>query len=92
MAEGVKVVRRLLESHFTVASVVLPEKWLDEFRPLIEARPETITVYLADKKFLEGLVGFSMFQGVLAVGKIPAPVPLDELLHKSPRPHHSPGL
>jgi len=83
VAEGVKVVRRLLESHFAVASVVLPEKWLVEFRPLIEARPEPVTVYLAEKKFLQGLVGFSMFQGVLAVGKIPPPVSLDDILQKS---------
>lgn len=84
VAEGTKVVRRLLESRFTVVSVVLPEKWLEDFRPLLEARPEPITVYLADKKLLETLVGFSMFQGVLAVGKIPAPVSLDDILHKSP--------
>jgi tRNA G18 (ribose-2'-O)-methylase SpoU len=84
VAEGTKVVRRLLESRFTVVSVVLPEKWLDDFRPLLEARPEPITVYLAEKKLLETLVGFSMFQGVLAVGKIPAPVSLDDILQKSP--------
>ncbi len=86
VAEGVKVVRRLLESHFAVASVVLPEKWLVDFRPLLQARPEQITVYLAEKKFLESLVGFSMFQGVLAVGKIPPPVSLDDILRKSPAP------
>jgi len=86
VAEGVKVVRRLLASHFVVASVVLPDKWLEDFRPLIEARPELITVYLAEKKFLEGLVGFSMFQGVLAVGKIPAPPSLDDVLRNSPPP------
>jgi len=86
VAEGTKVVRRLLESHFAVASVVLPEKWLDDFRPLLEARPEPITVYLAEKKFLESLVGFSMFQGVLAVGKIPPPVSLDDIVHDSPGP------
>ena len=86
VAEGTKVVRRLLESHFAVASVVLPEKWLDDFRPLLEARPEPITAYLAEKKFLESLVGFSMFQGVLAVGKIPPPVSLDDIVHDSPGP------
>jgi tRNA G18 (ribose-2'-O)-methylase SpoU len=85
VAEGVKVVQRLLESRFTVLSVVLPDKWLDDFRPLLEARPETITVYLADKKLLETLTGFSMFQGVLAVGKIPPPVSLTEILQKSSR-------
>jgi tRNA G18 (ribose-2'-O)-methylase SpoU len=87
VAEGTKVVQRLLESRFTVVSVVLPEKWLDDFRPLLEDRPEPITVYLAEKKLLETLVGFSMFQGVLAVGKIPAPVSLDDILQKNPKPH-----
>ncbi len=86
VAEGTKVVRRLLESHFAVVSVVLPEKWLDDFRPLLEARPETITVYLAEKKFLETLVGFSMFQGVLAVGQIPPPASLDDILSKNRKP------
>jgi len=82
VAEGTKVVRRLLESRFSVVSVVLPEKWLDKFRPLIAARPEPVTVYLAEKKLLETLTGFSMFQGVLAVGKIPSPISLDDILPK----------
>lgn len=86
VAEGTKVVQRLLESHFKVVSVVLPEKWLDEFRPLLEKRPEDVPVYLAEKKLLESLTGFSMFQGVLAVGKIPAPVSLEKLLAESPHP------
>jgi tRNA G18 (ribose-2'-O)-methylase SpoU len=86
VAEGTKVVRRLLESQFTVVSVVLPDKWLDDFRPLLEARTEPITVYLAEKKLLETLIGFSMFQGVLAVGKIPPPVSLDGIMQKYPKP------
>lgn len=86
VAEGTKVVRRLLESPFTVVSVVLPDKWLDDFRRLLEARTEPITVYFADKKLLETLTGFSMFQGVLAVGKIPPPAALDEILSKNQRP------
>ena len=92
VAEGVKVVKRLLESRFAVLSVVLPEKWLDDFRPLLEARPETITLYLAEKKLLETLTGFSMFQGVLAIGKIPPPVSLDDILSKSPIQKREPLL
>lgn len=86
VAEGEKVVRRLLESHFTVISTVFTERWLEDLRPLIEKRPERITVYLADKKWLETLTGFSMFQGVLAVGKIPERFSLEEVLRKSPAP------
>jgi tRNA G18 (ribose-2'-O)-methylase SpoU len=86
VAEGEKVVRRLLESRFEVVSVLLPEKHLDDFRPLLAARPENPRVYLAEKKLLEQLIGFSMYQGVLAVGKIPPPVALDEILPQSPKP------
>src|SRR5215469_17318978 len=86
VAEGEKVVRRLLESHFTVVSAVFWERWLGDFRPLLEARPKNITVYLAEKKWLETLTGFSMFQGVLAVGKIPAPVSLETILQNTSPP------
>ncbi len=86
VAEGEKVVRRLLESSFTVVSVLLPEKHLENFRPLLEARPENLNVYLAGKKLLEQLIGFSMYQGVLAVGKIPPPVSLDDIVSKNPKP------
>jgi tRNA G18 (ribose-2'-O)-methylase SpoU len=86
VAEGDKVVQRLLESHFTVQSLVLPEARLPEFQPLLARRPEDVAVYLADKKFLESLVGFEMFQGVLAVGKIPGQASLDDLLNQNPSP------
>ncbi|MFO1476204.1 MAG: RNA methyltransferase [Verrucomicrobiota bacterium] len=86
VAEGTKVVRRLLESRFELVSVLLPEKWVDSFRPLLETRPETFPVFVAEKKLLEKLTGFSMFQGVLAVGRIPARPTLESLLDAAPRP------
>src|SRR5207253_7648131 len=86
IAEGIKVTQRLLESPFTVISLVVPEKWLAEFQPLLEKRPEDVIVYVAEKKLLESLTGFSMFQGVLSVGKIPAPVSFEKVLHDSPPP------
>ena len=86
VAEGEKVVRRLLASRFTVVSIVLPEKWLAEFRPLLEARPEDITVFIAEKAFLESLTGFSLFQGILAVANIPPPASLVEILARSSKP------
>jgi tRNA G18 (ribose-2'-O)-methylase SpoU len=86
VAEGEKVVRRLLESRFTVVSVVFSEQHLEEFRPLLEARPENVIVYLAERRFLVTLTGFALFQGVLAVGKIPPPVSLEDILAHSPMP------
>jgi tRNA G18 (ribose-2'-O)-methylase SpoU len=88
VAESEKVVRRLLESDFTVVSVLLPEKWLAPFEPLLKARPEPdIAVYVArEKHVLEKLVGFSMFQGVLAVGRIPVRLTLEQVLEMSAQP------
>ena len=86
VAESERVVRRLLESRFTVVSLVMPERHLEGFRQRLEARPEPIAVYLADKKLLETLVGYSVYQGVFAVGKIPPLASLERMLHNSPAP------
>jgi tRNA G18 (ribose-2'-O)-methylase SpoU len=88
VAEGDKVVRRLLASHFGVVSVLLPENLVTEFAPLLRARPEPeIHVYsVAEKSILEELIGFEMFQGVLAIGRIPRQPALESILAASPRP------
>src|SRR5438309_4412383 len=86
VAEGEKVVRRLLESRFTVVSLLLPEKWLKNLEPLLQARPEEIHVYVAEKQLLETLIGFSMYQGLLAVGRIPEPATVETVLRSSARP------
>jgi tRNA G18 (ribose-2'-O)-methylase SpoU len=88
VAEGEKVVRRLLESPFPVVSVLLPDKWVTEYEPVLAARPEPdIPVFVATRKsVLEELIGFSMYQGVLAVGKVPPQPSLEEIVERSSRP------
>jgi tRNA G18 (ribose-2'-O)-methylase SpoU len=86
VAEGEKVVRRLLESRFTVVSILMPPKWLPELTPLIESRPEPVRVFLAEKTLLETLTGFSMYQGLLGVGIVPPQPSLDELLTQTSSP------
>ena len=86
VAEGEKVVRRLLESPLPVVSVLLPPKWVEEYRPLLESRSEMITTYTAEKDLLEQLVGFSMYQGVLAIGRIPKLPTLQNVIASSPAP------
>jgi tRNA G18 (ribose-2'-O)-methylase SpoU len=88
VAEGDKVVHRLLASRFGVVSVLLPAGRLEEFEPELRARPELeIPVHVvARKEILERLVGFEMFQGVLAVGRIPPPPTLEGLIAGSAPP------
>jgi tRNA G18 (ribose-2'-O)-methylase SpoU len=86
VAEGEKVVRRLLESRFAVVSMLLPPKWLEDIKPLLQERPEQIEVYVAEKSTLETLTGFSMYQGLLAIGKVPTQRPLEEMLAEAASP------
>lgn len=88
VAEGDKVVKRLLESRFGVVSVLLPVHRVAEFEPLLKARPEAdIPVFaVTEKSILEELVGFEMFQGVLAVGHIPEIITLEKILADTRRP------
>jgi tRNA G18 (ribose-2'-O)-methylase SpoU len=67
---------------------LFPERWIPEFEPFIQQRPEKeITVFVAEEKvLLEQLTGFSLFQGVLAVGKIPPPVTLEIIFDASSSP------
>ncbi len=87
VAEGEKVVRRLLESHLTVLSLLLPVEWLRRLEPVLKSRREDIHAFVAPKPLLETLTGFSMYQGVLAVGKIPACSTLESVCQTSTRPY-----
>lgn len=80
VAEGEKVVRRLLESDLEIVSILFPEKWFAELEQTLRARPEHIIAYIAEKDALEQLIGFSMYQGVLALGKVPRNGTLEEML------------
>lgn len=86
VAEGEKVVRRLIESKLEVVSVMLPAKWLPDFEQCLAHRTEDIRVFVGEKELLERLTGFSMYQGVLAVGKVPSQPSLDTILQSRPRP------
>lgn len=86
VAEGEKVVRRLLASPLMVISALMPPARFEELRPLLEARTEVVEVYLGDKQLLEAMTGFSMYQGVLACARIPPPVALDVAFQLAARP------
>src|SRR5262245_65818745 len=74
VAEGDKVVRRLLESQCAVVSALMPEKGVDQLAPLLEARPEDIPVFIAPKALLEQPIGFSGIECVMSVGTLPGRV------------------
>jgi tRNA G18 (ribose-2'-O)-methylase SpoU len=80
VAEGEKVVRRLLESAIDVLTVLLTPEWLVEYRPLLEQRSGNLRVFVAAKQLVEEIVGFHLHQGIMAVARIPRPLTLQEVL------------
>lgn len=87
VAEGEKVVRRmLLDPRIEAVSVLLPDKCLPAYEPLLRTLPRRVEVFTAETAMLEQLVGFHLYKGVLAVGRIPRPPALEELLETSAKP------
>lgn len=85
VAEGEKIVRRLLDSTLEVVSVLVPSRWREVLEPLLVGRSETIQLFVGEKDVLMRLTGFSMFQGVLGLAKVPPSVGLAGLM-KGERP------
>lgn len=66
IAEGVRVVERLLDSDFETESVLLTERRVEEWQPKI---PEQIPVYVVPQSEANQLVGFNFHVGVVACGR-----------------------
>jgi len=86
VAEGSKVVRRLLTSPLRVHALLVTPEWLEALRHELETRPEPLTAYVAARGALEEIVGFHLHQGVMALGQVPAPASLGTLT-ALPAPH-----
>ncbi len=76
IAEGWRVVDRLLDSGFTVESVLISERRIDALGPLFSERA---TVFVLPQAEAEQLVGFNFHGGVMACAKRPENCSLDAL-------------
>jgi tRNA G18 (ribose-2'-O)-methylase SpoU len=65
VAEGVRVVERLLASDFEVQSVLITDHRQSRIEPLI---PDEIPVYLVSREMARGLIGYEFHSGVMACG------------------------
>jgi tRNA G18 (ribose-2'-O)-methylase SpoU len=72
-AEGRLVVRRLLESNrFPTRSVMVTEAALAPLRDAVDANPY-LPVYVVPQEVMDGITGFNMHRGCLALGERPQP-------------------
>jgi tRNA G18 (ribose-2'-O)-methylase SpoU len=87
IAEGEKVVWRLLESPLNILSVLITPERLQQYNESLAARSENIKVFVGKKELLETIVGYNLHQGIMALGKIPLQANLDSVLSQSMSPH-----
>jgi len=85
VAEGDKVVRRLLDSGLTLVSMLMTPDWFH--RLFTTGTQPPCQVFVADKKLVETIVGYGLHQGIMAVGRIPREQPLDEMIQLTQQPH-----
>lgn len=92
VAEGEKIVRRLLHSNLNIISMLMTPQWYaqlftNDYQDIQYCNTTSLqqaTIYITDKLLIETIVGFNLHQGIMAVGKVPSELSLDELLTKSP--------
>jgi tRNA G18 (ribose-2'-O)-methylase SpoU len=78
IADSPKVVNVLLETDLEVKSVLATQEYYDEFAELIASK-SIPTLYVADKKLMESIVGHKIHHNVMMHGVRPEPTPLDGL-------------
>lgn len=66
IAEGEKVVQRLLASNFGVASILAEPAYADQYAA---AAPPDVPVYVASRELLQQTVGFRFHRGIVAAGR-----------------------
>src|SRR5262249_50449765 len=76
VAEGEKLVLRLLDSACRTESILCTRAALDRLRDRI---PADIPVYIAGTPVISALIGFQFHRGILACGRRPADKSLSEL-------------
>jgi tRNA G18 (ribose-2'-O)-methylase SpoU len=87
VAEGEKVVSRLLASGLQTISLLLTDDWLAKISE-VYSKQLPPDIFVAGKQLLETIVGFRMHQGIMAVGRVPREPSLNDLVDTS----HTPRL
>ena len=83
IAEGEKLVRRLLTSSFRVHSLLVDERFAAR---IMNDVPEGVPVYQADRAQIEQVVGFNFHRGVLGCGHRPTERSLEQCVPPPPGP------
>jgi tRNA G18 (ribose-2'-O)-methylase SpoU len=72
LADGEKVVDRLLNSSLEILEIICLEKYLtSEFLEKVSFHPEVQKIWLGSKEELKTIRGYELHQGIMALAKVP---------------------
>jgi len=77
VAEGEKVVERLVASDFVVASILGEPAFAEKYEPRV---PGETPIYVASRELLRATVGFNFHRGVVACGRRKPAIGIDQIL------------
>ena len=86
VAEGEKVVRRLLESELRTVSILMSPEWLERYRDILSIKMIKQGVFIAEKALLDQIVGYNLHQGIMAIGRVPEPLDIFKAVEEFPKP------
>ncbi len=85
VAEGRVVLNVLLGSaRYQTEAILVLENRLAGLSDLLPSIPEDVPVYVADAATMDGIAGFHIHRGILAIGRRPEPEPMARLLSSLP--------
>ena len=85
VVEGETVLRVLVgQGRFRPRSVLIAAKRQDKLASVLESLPDDVPVYLASQPVLDGVVGFDLHRGILAIVDKAPPVSAGDLLAALP--------
>lgn len=86
VAEGRVVLNVLLDSaRYRTESILVLENRLAGLGEILPSIPPEVPVYVADAATMDGIAGFHIHRGILAIGRRPEPEPVTDLLARLPR-------
>lgn len=80
VAEGEKVVKRLLNSNLEIESIFALAEYYEKFEELIQYRlPHKDKCFFANRELMNDIAGFRLHTGIMAISKMPTYVAINDM-------------
>ncbi len=72
LADGIKVVERLIQSNYEIREIICLEKYISKLEIYFQDRPELLhKIFIGTEEELKSIRGYDLHQGIMAVSYVP---------------------